>query len=605
MGFIMDGLEAEAYDRKYTARSLIARIARYFRSSLLLMLAICGLLVIGAGMDAALPFLIARGLDVRSSATEWDVIMLVGGTILATGCISWLCMFVRQWFTARVIGDIVLKVRLDVFQAILKHDLSFFTDHASGRIVSRVTSDTEDFSTVVTLTINLISQLLFILILAAILMVINVHLALIVLAMVPLIILIALSFRRAARNTSQRMQRMQARLNANIQESISGIAIAKNFRQEQAIYAEFQPINAQAFRVGIQQGLLFSCIFPLLLTVAGIGMAVLVYVGGQDVFARALTIGSWLLFVQSVNLFWMPLTSVASFWSQFQQGLAASERVFGLIDAESNLKQSGCASSDGLRGAIDFKDVTFGYSDQKEVLSHFSTTIRAGETVALVGHTGAGKSTLCKLIARFYDFQAGQLQIDGQDIRSFNLQQYRSQLGIVPQVPFLFTGSIADNIRYIRPSASDDQVAVAASQIGQGTWLEALPDGLNTLVEEGGKNLSLGQRQLVALSRVLLQNPTIILLDEATASVDPLTEAQIQEGLDLILADRTAIIIAHRLSTIRHADRILVLSHGQIVQEGTHKDLLQSEGYYQDIYQRYFRHQSPSYEPEKNLVVRL
>ena len=228
-------------------------------------------------------------------------------------------------------------------------------------------------------------------------------------------------------------------------------------------------------------------------------------------------------------------------------------------------------------------------------MEDFNLTIQAGETLALVGHTGAGKSSLGKLVARFYEFQGGQLLIDGQDIRSFDLDSYRGQLGIVPQTPFLFAGTVADNIRYGKPDATDEEVVNVASRVGGGDWLAALPQGLATPIGEEGKGISMGQRQLVALARVLLQNPAVLILDEATASVDPLTEAQIQEGLNVVLQDRTAIVIAHRLSTIKSADRIIVLRKGQIIEEGSHAALMARGGHYAELYDTYFRHQSLEY----------
>ncbi len=255
-----------------------------------------------------------------------------------------------------------------------------------------------------------------------------------------------------------------------------------------------------------------------------------------------------------------------------------------------------------LSGEIEFRQVVFGYTVDQRVLNEFSVHIRPGETVALVGHTGAGKSTLGKLITRFYEFQGGHILLDGRDIRSLDLAEYRRQLGVVPQSPFLFSGTVADNIRYPRPDATDEDVVIAARQVAGGDWLEILPDGLETEVGEHGKSLSMGQRQLVALARVLIQDPAIVILDEATASVDPLTEAQIQEGLDVVLADRTSIVIAHRLSTIEHADRIIVLEAGRIVEEGTHQSLMQAGGHYCQVYNTYFRHQSPNYRPGTGFV---
>jgi ABC-type multidrug transport system fused ATPase/permease subunit len=293
-------------------------------------------------------------------------------------------------------------------------------------------------------------------------------------------------------------------------------------------------------------------------------------------------------------IFYIPLTSIASFWSQFQQGLASSERVFALIDAEPKVVQIGQEPVEQVRGRISFDQLHFRYRDDEPVLTNFSLDIPAGQKVAIVGHTGAGKSSLVRLITRFYEFQAGALLVDGRDIRCLDLAQYRRQLGVVPQSPFLFSGTVADNIRYGKPDASDEQVAQVAQEIG-GEWNEDLPQGLQTDVGERGGRLSLGQRQLVALARVLIQKPSIFILDEATASIDPFTEAQIQEGLDIVMQGRTSIIIAHRLSTVKSADRIIVMQAGQIIEEGTHDALLLRGGHYAELYTMYFRHQSLEY----------
>ncbi|GAA1019393.1 ABC transporter [Acrocarpospora pleiomorpha] len=602
MGFLMDGLDAEDYDRGYRDRDLLRRIASYFRPKLGAMFLVAVMIVLASTSQAAMPLVASWGVDAIEDGTIGEVGWQLTAALLLAGALGWVFNFVRQAYSARVTGDVVLGLREDAFDAVLERDLSFYDETPSGRIVSRVTSDTDDFATVSTLTMDLISQVLMVGFVTVLLFLRSIELALLTLLVVPVVMGLALLFRRLARASTRRAQRSLSRVNANLQETMGGIAVAKNFRQEQQVYDEFRPINRQSYQVTLRQGFVFSTIFPVLFLVAGLATVALVHLGGTAVLAGGLSAGDWYLFLQGVALFWFPLTSIAAFWSQFQQGLSASERVFALIDAPPRVVQTAAEPAGTLAGRIEFQDVTFGYDPASPVLRDFNLIIEAGETVALVGHTGAGKSTLSKLITRFYEFQEGRLLIDDHDVRTLDLAGYRRQIGAVPQVPFLFSGTVADNIRYPRPEADDEEVLAAAAAVGGGDWLDALPHGLLTDVGEHGRALSMGQRQLVALARLLIQDPAIVVLDEATASVDPLTEAQIQEGLDLVLAGRTSIVIAHRLSTIEHVDRIIVLDHGQIVEEGDHATLLARGGRYCQVYNTYFRHQSPNYRAGTGFV---
>jgi ABC-type multidrug transport system fused ATPase/permease subunit len=595
MGFLMDGLDADARSRSSDDRLLVRRILGYFRPQARTMLVAGATLLLNALIDAGLPIAIAGSLDLLQRDASPPRLLASAGLITALASMAWAFNAVRQSRSARAVGDVVLRMREDAFDAVIRRDLSFYDTVGSAQIVSRVTSDTAAFSQVIVLTMDLAGKLLMLVLLLGYLVSVNVTLGLILILLTPCIVGAALAFRALARATVRSARHINAVVSGHIQETVSGIGVAKTFRQERAVLARFLDINAQSWQVNLRSSYVFSSIFPILNIIVGFGVAALVYVGGLQMQAGALSAGTLFLFLQGAGLFWEPLTSIASFWSQFQLGLAAGERVFALIDAAPQVVQTDSVRLPRLRGDICFSQVDFSYRPDQPVLRGFSLAIRPGETVALVGHTGAGKSSIAKLVARFYEFQAGQITVDGADIRRLDLAAYRRQLGIVTQTPFLFDGTVLENIRYGRPEATDAEVGRAAALVAGGDWLAGLPQGLASPVGERGGRLSLGQRQLVALARVLLQDPAVVILDEATASVDPLTEALIQEGLAAVLRGRTALVIAHRLSTVRSADRIIVLEHGAIQEEGSHAALLARGGHYAALYNTYFRHQSLEY----------
>lgn len=595
MGFF-SSLDTERYDRQYTDRQLVRRMADYFIPYLRELVLVVVLLLIIALAGAAMPLIVSRGVDELKGQLSVANLGILTGAVLLTGIITWGANWWRRRLTVRIIGDIVLSLRTDAFRASAEHDLSFHDEFASGKIVSRITSDTKDYGQTVVLVTDLTSQFVQAIVLGIVLLNIEVRLSLYLFAFLPVLFASAIGFRRIARRVTRAGMRAMANVNSAIKETVSGISVAKNFRQEDTVFDEFDAANQQSYGVNVQRGLVLSMVFPSLNALGGLGTAMLIYVGGLSAAQGAVTAGAWFLFLQSLDRFFFPVLNLSAFWAQVQSGLSAAERVFALIDAESEVMQKEHRHVPALKGDICFEQVYFHYSEDEPVLENFNLHIHPGETIALVGHTGAGKSSIAKLIARFYEFQRGRILIDANDIRTFDLTDYRRQLGIVSQTPFLFSGTVADNICYACPKETNlDEIRHLAYQIGDGEWLESLPSGLHTEVGERGGRLSMGQRQLVSLMRVLVHRPAIFILDEATASVDPFTEWQIQQALNMILSNATSILIAHRLSTVKAADRIIVLREGKIIEEGNHESLMSAGGHYAELYNTYFRHQSLEY----------
>ncbi len=603
MGFFA-GLNEEKYDRHYSDRQLFDRIIAYFRPQRARLAGVSALVIALSVLGAALPVVVSAVMDLLKEQPAYNAILLVGLGMFAVGFGMWALNWWRRALVVRAVGDVVLELRSDAFRAAADHDLSFYDQFSSGRIVSRITSDTNDFGQLVVIVTDIVSQIFQAVLLGVILFRTEWRMALLMMAFLPAFFGLAWGFRSIARRVTKRGMQAMADVNSTIKETVSGIAIAKNFRQEHSIFQVFDVSNHQAYQVNVRRGFVFAVVFPTLNAMAGIFTAVLVYAGGLGAAAGAVTVGAWYLFILSLEQFQWPVMNLSSFSAQIQGGLSAAERVFALIDANPNVQQVEKREVTRLSGEIHFENVQFRYNERETVLTDFGLHIRAGENLALVGHTGAGKSSIAKLIARFYEFQSGQLLIDGRDIRTLDLAQYRRQLGIVSQVPFLFSGTVAENIRYAVPDVTDADMRSVARRIGDGEWLETLPDGLETQVGERGTRLSMGQRQLVALMRVLVQRPAIFILDEATASIDPFTEWQIQQALNLILSESTSILIAHRLSTVKAADRIVVMRAGTIIEQGNHEGLLSQGGHYAELYNTYFRHQSLAYVEQSRAVLR-
>ncbi|GAB4312007.1 MAG: ABC transporter ATP-binding protein [Promethearchaeota archaeon] len=596
------GLDAEEYDRKYSDRELLRRVAREFaphRRGVVLVAVALTSSTLANGLN---PLLASRLLGLADGASNagafLSALVALAVGILALNASGFLLNYVTQRTLARVVSDVVAQLRSSAVRNVLRQDLSFFDQNAVGRLVSRVNSDTGAFGEVVHLVAEAASSVLVVAVLFAAMAAVNGALSLVFLATVPPIFGFTSLFRKQARRRTLLGQRALASVNALVRESLAGIQVAKTFRQEATLFGKFDEVNQQCYRVNFSRAIFLNLLFPGLQSIQAVALALLVRVGGAGIVGGWLSAADLFLFVQSLWVLFFPLFAVASFWPQFQVGLGAAERVFSLVDATPVVRQAGGVVLPRVRGRVEFRDLGFAYDldagidETRWVFRHFNLEVAPGESVAIVGHTGAGKSSLANLLVRFYEFQEGDVLVDGVSIRDVELATYRRQVVVIPQEPFLFADTLENNVRYGRPDATREEVLAALEAAGGTDWVDDLPEGLDTNVRERGKLLSAGQRQLVALARALLVDPALLVLDEATSSVDPFTETRIQEAVERLMGGRTTIVIAHRLWTVRRVDRIVVLDHGRIVEQGSHDQLVAAGGHYAELYDAYFRHQS-------------
>lgn len=558
-------------------------------------LAIClVLVVVGTAIALLLPYFYKIAIDrylEPVSAGNITVQAALKGLVwlsslyLLLSFVSYLISMLRGYLL-RWIGQSVMRdLRNRMFSHLQKMSKSFFDKSEVGRLISRVTSDVETISEVfATGLVDVFSNSLRLVAILVIMLLINVKLTLISLATIPILLGAALLFRSKARKAYMLTRKKIAGVMSNLQESISGIRVAQSFSREDRNAQRFDRVNVENLRANVYAAQVFSMFYPTVQIIGAIGLALIIYFGGIMVIGGGITLGLLVLFEMYVMQFFSPIMSLTMFYNSIQSAFAAADRIFGLLETPPEVADSEGAEDVGrVEGRVDFNHVEFAYVPGVPVLKDFNLHVRPRENLAIVGPTGAGKSTVMNLLLRFYDVNRGSVAVDGRDIRTMTLSSLRRNMAIVLQDTVLFSGSIADNIRYGRPDASDDEVRSVAKIVGADEFISRLIDGYDTLVTERGQNLSVGQRQLISFARALLVDPPILLLDEATSSVDPYTEFIIQNALTKLLENRTSIVIAHRLSTVRNADRIIVMDQGRIVEEGSHEELLARGGMYREL----------------------
>jgi ABC-type multidrug transport system fused ATPase/permease subunit len=518
----------------------------------------------------------ARTLELVVAAFVVSALVHWGATYLQT--------YLTGWIGQRVLQD--LRVRM--FEHLQRLDLDFYSRRQAGVIISRLTNDVQALDQLVTDgVVTLFGSSLTLVGTAVILLVVDWQLALLTFLVFPVLGLASLAFRILSADAYRLTRERVAAISAYLQETLSGIRVVRAFAQEERHMRRFAELNEDNRDANMTTVKLNASYFPAVELLSAIATAGILAYGGVRVLEGDVTVGVLVLFVAALGNFFDPIQSLSQLYTTYQSGMAALDKIFELLDEQPQVADRRDAIElDRLRGELEFEDVSFSYAgpDGEPALRRVTLRVAAGETVALVGSTGAGKSTVAKLAARFYDPTSGRVLIDGHDLRTVVQRSLRRQLGIVPQEAFLFSGTIGENIAFGRPNASPEDVRAAGRTVGIDEFVSALPDGLDTQIGERGVQLSAGQRQLVAFARALVADPRILVLDEATSNVDIHSESLIEEGLERLLAGRTAIVIAHRLSTIRRADRIVVLEHGAVVEEGTHEQLLDARGAYWRLY---------------------
>lgn len=544
------------------------------------------LMAISSLLNVAGPWLIGRAIDdgIRPGSMEqlrfWTFVF-VGAALF-----EWITNRERISIMAYVGTMIVADTRSELFRHLHKLSLSFHNNYSVGRLMSRLISDVGVLQDFVTWSITGLARSLFILIGTIVAMVaMNWQLALVTFAMIPLMVILTNYWRKHVRTAYRATRTRLSLINGYLNESLQGIRVTQSFTREPQNYKHFTDLNRSYFDANIQATTLTALFFPGVDLIGSLATALVVGVGGYLVVGDALTAGTLVAFVLYVERFFEPIRELAQRYNTFQATMAGCERLFNLLDLKPEILDHPQARLlPPIKGRVDFDNVTFAYKQEEPILRGVSLHAEPGERVALVGETGAGKSTVIRLVARFFDVSGGAVKIDGHDIREVTQASLRSQLGIVLQDPFLFKGTVADNIRYGKLDASDAEIAAAAEAVGAHEFISNLADGYQTDVGENGVNLSGGQRQLISFARALLADPRILILDEATSSVDTATEKIIEQGVDRLMEGRTSFVIAHRLSTIVSADKIVVMDRGQIVELGKHEELLAQKGRYFNLY---------------------
>ena len=578
--------EKEAEDKQLDWKTA-SKLFKYVRPYKTLLVLTIFLLLITALLQIAGPYLIKVAIDSYITPGKLDgllyIVLLYGAIIL----VEFLIRYFQQYMTEYLGQKIMYDMRMDIFNHVHKMEMSFFDKNPVGRVLTRITTDVQALNEMLSSGIVTLFGDIFMIVGVMVVMIsLNLKLSLVTFSVLILLAAATIIFRKKVRISFKIIRTKISNMNSYIHEAISGINTIKLFNREDKNEEEFDEVNKGYLSEYLKTIFYYSVFFPVVSFISTLAVALIIWYGGGKVIQNFLTVGTLVAFIQYIEKFFHPISDLAEKFGILQEAVAASERIFGLLEQQPQITSvKNPVKIEKIKGDIRFDKVWFAYEEDNFILKDISFELESGQSVAIVGATGSGKTSIINILNRFYDIQKGNIYLDDIDIRQYGLTDLRKHIGIVMQDVFLFSGTILDNIRLGNKEISLEQVIEAAKYVNAHKFIEKLPEKYNQEVKERGQLLSVGQRQLIAFARALVFNPEILLvLDEATSSIDSEIEALIQDALSRIMKNRTTIIIAHRLSTIKHADKIIVLSHGQIVESGSHKELLKLKGVYYNLY---------------------